>query len=447
MPTLRERALACALMVLGAAACGPPSRPGDDVATDMPGGSDGCGASCGEGGAGDAGLDGQGGADVPHADAVADTRDVILDVPLLPPACTMVGSQLVLADEMRVAPRQVFVAASPSGFVAGTVALRADVDNVYLTRISADGAMTGETNVSAEDGPRHEGGAFAPDGSGYAVVYSSNALGAPQVFLRRVGADGSVAAAAVQVSNVTAPVAAQDARIVPIAGGWLVTWRAQGLMGMTTLMAAPVTGSPPSVGAAQLVTPAAARPGGYELVTDGTRLAVVYVDRQSTTQDVYGVVLSATGAPSGVPVAFSAGGHAADSVGVTLRADLLTAVWNDPELESSIHAQQWTVSTGMLAAHRDLLEAGRLLSQPGLALDGTGFALAFRQAPGGVPGVGMIRYDSALAARDGVAPVSAATGGDAVRIAPGASGRFILGWADQVDLTGTRAVVQVARCP
>lgn len=455
MRSLREETAYLAILAaLGVTACSPPVRPGDDVVEDVASSMDAC-FNCSEGGR-DAGIDAS---DAPDADALAtDAREAgpdALDVVVPPGRCMPIGAGIKVANETRRLARPVYVQVNGTSFVASNVAQRGGLDNAFLTRVGDDGARIDDTNVSEEFGARVEGGAIALDGAGYVVTYSTNAEGAFSVYARRVMAGGGVMGAPVRVTSETSPFSSLAAQVVPVPGGaFLVVWRSQDdTVGRNRLMAVPLDRNL-MPGVATPVTDMMANPGAFELVADGSRIAVVYVDAQTSvgadaggpSADAYVQQLTPMGTLMGSRVALTRGAIISDSLGAALRGDDLWALWAERVPGSSLHARHLNLASGMLGPQRDYPEAGIDVSKVDVAIDGMGLVAAFRQgsAMGGT--IGMLRLTMDLVPREGVSAITMASTGDVVHVVSRGDGYYLLGWSDDVP-TGTIATAQLVQCP
>lgn len=396
---------------------------GDAVGTDV-----GDGTPVGDGG------------DVVHGDTGSDGW-----IPSM--GCTPVGMPIQLTRESRALSRPVYVRAAGTGFVAGTMAQRDGLDNVYFTRVGTDGREIGTTNVSEELGALVEGGAIAPDGAGFVMAYGSNGMGGQDIYLRRVSMDGRPMGTPVRVSNDTE--ISEAPQVEPVAGGWMVVWRSRNdLTGAARLMAAHVSSSG-TVSAPTAVTPDTVAAGSFDLATDGaSRVALAYIALSGGMGVPQVQRLSATGSAMGAAMRLTPMGMSfvTDTIGAVLRDDQLLVVWVDNVAGVYLHATRVNLSSGAVSPSMGLTRVGFEVSKVGLALDGTnGYVLAFR-APLMMEGsVAMMRLDGSLGVRD-ISRVGRAVTGDVVHVASRGDGLYIVGWSDEQPAQ-TTATVQVMRCP
>jgi hypothetical protein len=395
--------------------------------------------------------DGGPGDAMPPLDAGDARMDAGGDGALPPMACTPVGMDIKVANESRSLARPVYVRTGGSGYVAGNLAQRAGLDNVYLTRVGTGGENLGSANVSGEVGALVEGGAVAPDGAGYLVAYSSNSMGGQDIYVRRAGTDGMPSGTAARVSNDRE--ISEGPQVVAVSGGWVVVWRSRNdLSGESRLYSARVASAGLAVSTPMAITPPEFAAGAFDLVVDGGRVAVAYVAQGRYMDVVQGVpfvlLLDTNGAPMGAPIRATSEttSNVTGAIGAALRGDQLVAVWAENIGGVFLHAARVDLASRTVGTRIPLTRAGFMVSDPGITLDGTtGYAVAFR-APTMMEGSAvMMRLDGALVPRD-LSRVGRASTGDVVRIASRGDGTFLVGWSDEQP-GQTVATVQVMRCP
>ncbi len=382
------------------------------------------------------------------SDATADATDVATDVHdggILIGPCTTVGAPLMPLSEARSLSRPIWVGTTATGFAAGYRANLGGLDNVYFERVGTDGSFTGATNLSQNVFALVEGGAFAFDGTNVGMVYSSNEMGGLDVYFARTTPAGLAVGTPQRVLADTQ--VSELAQVAPRTGGWLAVWRStDDTMGTVALKSQALDASGGAVGTPNTITPLGAAPGSFRLVSSATNIAVVYVDQQPLTGNVYALGITTSGSAAGAPVELSMGALSTDGVGAALTGTQLTAAWTDAGSSGTLHLRQLEVASGVPGARHDLPSIGTNVSKVGLAVDGTGFAVAMRVPWMAGGSTAMLRLDAALAPRDGLSRVGSSGGGDRVDIAARGDGTYIVGWSDATS-TMTTGTLQVMRCP
>ncbi len=419
----------------------PDGRPGGDGGDVQ--GVDGADAVGGDAiGSDDGNPDGGGGGDAADGGSGGDGAGPDA-LPMGP--CAPVADSVKVAREVRVIARPVYVQPGGAGFVVGNRAQRLGLDNVFLTRMGTDGASQGDGNVSELVGPLVEGGSIAADGTGYVMAFSSNDAGNIEVYVRRVSSAGAPTGAAIRVTNDA--FTSQDAQIVASPGGWIVVWRSRDDgSGAMQLLASAISSGAFTASAPIPVTATGVTPGSFDVASDGTNVAVSYVSQRTATGELFAVPLMASGAPNGAPMQLTTGTIISDTTGAAIRGADLAVVWAERGATSTLHLRHANVTTRVMDVQRDVPTAGFDLSKPSIAVDGTGFVVAFRRGGSPLGTVQLMRFAADLTPRDGASRVDDATTGDIVRIAARGDGTYIVGWADDFP-TGTIASVRVIRCP
>lgn len=383
-------------------------------------------------------------------DAALDATDArtssdVPDAGVLVGPCVPVGAPVQPVNEARSVVRPMWVATTSAGFAASYRARIAGVENVYFQPVGADGSVTGATNLSQNVFALVEGGALAFDGTNFGVVYASNSMGSLDVYFARSTPAGTAVGTPQRVSN--DPQLSELAQVAPRTGGWMAVWRStDDTMGTVALISQALDPAGAIVGTPNTLTAAGVAPGSFRLVSSTAHLAVVYVDQQPLSGNVYALDLSAAGAAIGTPTELSAGALSTDGVSAVLTGTQLTAAWTDAGSSGVLHLRQRDVASGTTGAIHNVSSIGMNVSKVGLASDGAGFAVAMRVPWMSGGSTAMVRFDASLTPRDALSRVGDSGLGDRVDIAARGDGTYLVGWADATP-TLTTGTLQVMRCP
>jgi hypothetical protein len=360
--------------------------------------------------------------------------------------CTAVRGASAFGAETRVLSRPVYVTAESRGFAATAAVLREGAENVWLHRLTADGALTISGNVTeVPAGHQVRGGALAPEGELYVVAYSSDEDGNPEIYLRRVQSNARpLVGARLRITRDAAT--SETPQVVPRRGGMLVAWRSVE-SGSARLLVASVDAALTTASTPVDVGGAGTDVTTFRLVTslDPEMYGIVWLDARAG--EIRAQALTATGAATGAVQTLARGADLGDHLDAVARNQDAVVVWTQPRSAPTLRVRRIALAPGGLGdlGPVELTGIPAPVAQPGIALDGEGYALGYRTGPSSGVRLALARLGADLSLRDSSLVAGAAPGG-AVGIAARDDGRYGLAWADDFT-TGTVARMIVVQCP
>lgn len=371
------------------------------------------------------------------------------DVPITDSgACSPVRAATAFGAESRVLSRPVWVSADIRGFTATAAVLRDGAENVWLHRVDPSGGLTVSGNATqAPPGREIRGGAFAPEGELYVIAYSSNESGNNDVYLQRVQSNAlPIPGALLRITNDSA--SSESPQVIARRGGLLVAWRSIEA-GAARLRVATVDPTLSTVGTAVDVTDPGSNVTSFRLVgsLEPEMYAVVYLDSGTGSATIRLQALTNTAMPSGPAQTVVASADLGDTVDAVARNQDVVVVWTAPRSSPTLHVRRIGVIPGGAGTTSDMAisSAPGPAFQPGITLDGDGYAIGYRSGSGSTVYLAMVRLGPDLALRD-QSIVSGAAPGGRVGIAARPDGRYALGWADDFT-SGTVTRLLVVQCP
>ncbi|MBL8684445.1 MAG: hypothetical protein JNK05_35050 [Myxococcales bacterium] len=449
------------LFLLPLAACSPPVEPPPEDVMVPP--SDRCvGAQCRDVTATDSDndsgtnpMDGGGGMDVTDASTPTDTvlppedsGDVVpLDGSVVLGRCTgVMAAPLEIGSEPRQQARIVFPAQSAAGFFVGYPLQVGGVDKVFFHRFAAAGTSIARTDVVAGlPAGRIGGGAFTATPSGFSSVFHSNHDGGLDIFLQRLDAMGTNMGAPIRV--VTDGELSEDPRVVHTSTNEVVLWRStMDMLGVQRILAARVNGT--TVSPAVSVGPDMTQASSFDVATDGTRVLVALVARNSLGQgNVFLQILDGSGAVQR-SVQLTTGAFVSESVSVAVLGTDAIVAWTNRGVDGTFRLRRVNLDTGVAGPPSVIREFGFEVSQSSIAVDRDGLVAAMRiNTPMGAR-IAVARVGPALVLREGLSAIAPASAGEQVRIVGRGDGTFALTWADETPTPmNTTVKFQLVRCP
>jgi hypothetical protein len=447
------------MISLAFAACTPPPPPPMEDASPQ---RDGCvGAACREAGSTpdaaadgavdmDGAVDGGGGEDAGDGGGASapDASDGSSgDVAVVVGRCTgVMASPLVLGSEPRQQARRAFVSQSAAGFFVGYPMQVAGGDTVQFQRISTAGASLGMTNVvAALPVARTSGGAFTVTPSGFSSVFSSNYEFGLDIYMQRLDAMGATMGPVVRI--VSDGELSEDPQVVRTSAGEVVLWRSTNdMLGGQRLLSSLVNGA--AAGAAVSVGPAMTQASSFDIVTDGTRIAVALVARNELGQgNVFLQILDANGALQR-SVQLTTGAFVSEAVSVALLGTDAVVSWTARNADGTFRLRRVNLETGVAGPAAVIEGFGFDVSQASIAPDRDGLVAAMRTTTPMGARVAVARIGPALTLREGLSAIAASGPGDQVRIVGRGDGTFGVAWADETSAPmNTTVKFQLVRCP
>ncbi|MFO0557330.1 MAG: hypothetical protein U0269_04875 [Polyangiales bacterium] len=382
---------------------------------------------------------------VPFIDVQVDTAAMMgLDVPepdvsLPPQPCSWVGPTVAFGAAGR-GDRNVFVSSDMTGFAAGAAILRDGANNVWVQRVSRDGAPTFVGNVSAAAaGATVRGGAFIRDGM-YLLTPWSQVDGANEnVIVKRVQ-DNFIELAGSRQAVTTGGVH-QEPQVALLRVGFMLAWRSVE-SGRGRIRVAPINGS--TVGANVAITEASEDVASFKLITSQIAgvYAVAYRDLTNTAVRIR--TFDATGASVSAPIEVATAPSIANNIDAVIEDDGDAWVtWAQPAGGGTIRLRRIGLAMGAGTAPAVDLATPAGAIDPGISLDGTNLAIAYRDL-GAMPiTVSLLRVSSTGTLIDR-SQLGAASSGGRVSI-EARSGRYGIGWSDDYA-TGAVTRIGVASC-
>lgn len=393
----------------------------------------------------DGGEDGGGGdGSMPSSDA-SDAQSS--EVGVVVGRCTgVMANPLELGSEPRQQARRAFVAQSAAGYFVGYPLQVGGGDSVVFQRISTAGASLGSTNVvAALPVARTTGGAFTVTPSGFASVFSSNYEMGLDIYMHRLDAMGATTGSPIRIIQDNE--LSEDPQVVRTSAGEVVLWRSTNdMLGGTRLLSSLVNGS--AAGAAVNVGPMMTQASSFDMVTDGTRIAVALVARNSLGQgNVFLQILDASGAlQSSVPL--TTGAFVSEAVSVALMGTDAIVSWTARNADGTFRLRRVNLDTGAAGPEMVIAGFGFDVSQASIAPDRDGLVAAMRTTTPMGPRVAVGRIGPSLTLREGLSAIAASGPGDQVRIVARGDGTFGMAWADETPMPmNTTVKFQLVRCP
>jgi len=361
------------------------------------------------------------------------------DVTLPPQPCSWVAPTVAFGAAGR-GERNVFVSSDMTGFAAGAAIQRDGANNVWVQRVSRDGAPTFVGNVSAAAaGVTVRGGAFIRDGM-YLLTPWSQVDGANEsIFVKRVQ-DNFIELAGSRQALTTSGVH-QEPQVALLRVGFMLAWRSIE-SGRGRIRVAPINGS--TVGPNVAITDASEDVASFKLITSQVAdvYAVAYRDLTNTAVRIR--TFDMTGATNGAPVDVAM----ASSIGTNIDAVIeddgdAWVTWAQPAGGGTIRLRRigLAMGDGTAPAVEFATPAGAI--DPGITLDGTNLAIAYRDLGATPNTVSLLRVSSSGTLIDR-SQLGAASSGGRVSI-EARSGRYGIGWSDDYA-TGAVTRIGVASC-
>lgn len=392
----------------------------------------------------DATVDGDAGPppfDAPNDTAAMMSLDVQQpDVPLPAQTCSWVASPTVFGAA-GPAGRVVFVQSDLTGFAAGAAVLRDGATNVWVQRVSRDGAATLVGNISgAAAGLTVRGGSFVRDGMFLLTPWSQTEGADESVYIKRVQDNfGEVVGSRVRVTTAGTH---QEPQLIVLRVGHMLVWRSVE-SGRGRVRVAPVMGS--TIGAAMPITAVEEDVTSFRALSSQTAdvYAVAYRDSAGGTIRVR--VFDATGATRGAPVDVASGADLGASVDAAIEEDDGDAwvTWAQPATGGTIRLRRVGLATGSTSSPALDLATAAGSAEPGVAMDGADVAVAYRELGGSLSTVSLVRVRADGTVRDR-SQLGAAAAGGRVGIAA-RDGRYGIGWSDE-NTSGPITRIGVASC-
>jgi Fe2+ transport system protein FeoA len=409
---------------------------GNDGSVDMDGSSSMEGGSGDDGGSMDGSMMGSDASD-------AQTSEVGVVVG----RCTgVMASPLELGSEPRQQARRAFVAQSAAVYFVGYPLQVGGGDSVVFQRISTTGASLGMTNVvAALPVARTVGGAFAVTPTGFASVFASNYEMGLDIYMQRLDAMGATTGSTIRVAQDDE--LSEDPQVVRTSAGEVVVWRSTNdMLGGTRLLSSLVNGS--TAGAANNVGPMMTQASSFDMVTDGTRIAVALVARNSLGQgNVFLQVLDANGALQN-SVQLTTGAFVSEAVSVALMGTDAVVSWTARNADGTFRLRRVNLDTGMAGPEMVIAGFGFDVSQASIAPDRDGLVAAMRTTTPMGARVAVGRIGPSLMLREGLSAIAPSGPGDQVRIVARGDGTFGVAWADETPMPmNTTVKFQLVRCP
>lgn len=392
----------------------------------------------------DASRDGDAGPppfDAPNDTAAMMGLDVVApDVPLPMQTCAWVTGPTVFGVGGRGAP-PVFVQTDLTGFAAGAAVLRDGADNVWVQRVSRDGAPTLVGNISgAAAGVTVRGGSFVRDGMFLLTPWSQSEGADENVYIKRVQDNFGEIMGSRQ--RVTTSGSNQEPQLIVLRVGHMIVWRSVE-SGRGRVRVAPLMGS--TVGAVMPITAVEEDVTSFRALSSQTAdvYAVAYRDAAGGTIRVR--VFDATGAARGAPVDVASGADLGSSIDAAIEEPDGDAwvTWAQPATGGTIRLRRVALASGSTSSPAIDLGTAPNSAEPGITMDGADVAVAFRDLGASPPTVSLVRVRADGTVRDR-SQLGAATTGGRVGIAA-RDGRYGVGWSDD-NASGRITRIGVASC-
>jgi Fe2+ transport system protein FeoA len=361
--------------------------------------------------------------------------------------CTgVMASPLELGSEPRQQARRVFVAQSAAGYFVGYPLQVGGGDAVMFQRISTAGMSLGTTNVvEALPVARTVGGAFAVTPTGFASVFASNYERGLDIYMQRLDGMGTRTGPTIRI--VQDNELSEDPQVVRTMAGEVVVWRStDDALGGTRLLSSLVNGS--TVRAAVNIGPMMTQASSFDMVTDGTRIAVALVARNELGHgNVFLQILDANGALQR-SVQLTTGAFVSEAVSVALMGGDAVVSWTMRNVDGTFRLRRVNLDTGAAGPEMVIPGFGFDVSQASIAPDRDGLVAAMRTITPMGPRIAVGRIGPSLTLREGLSAIAPSGPGEQVRIVSRGDGTFGVAWADETSMPmNTTVKFQIVRCP
>jgi hypothetical protein len=184
------------------------------------------------------------------------------------------------------------------------------------------------------------------------------------------------------------------------------------------------------------------------MVTDGTRIAVALVARNSLGQgNVFLQILDASGALQN-SVQLTTGAFVSEAVSVALMGTDAVVSWTARNADGTFRLRRVSLDTGTAGPEMVIAGFGFDVSQASIAPDRDGLVAAMRTTTPMGARVAVGRIGPSLMLREGLSAIAASGPGDQVRIVARGDGTFGMAWADETPMPmNTTVKFQIVRCP
>jgi hypothetical protein len=326
-----------------------------------------------------------------------------------------------------------------TGFAAGASVLRDGADNVWIQRVTREGTPTIVGNASgAMAGAMVRGGAFARESMFLLFAWSQSEAGAEQVFLQRV--QDNFLPVMGSRAQVTMSGTHQDPQVSDLRRGYMLAWRTLS-GGRGSITTAPFDLG--MAGAPTTLTGAGSDVTAFKLVTSQPADVYAVVFREANAIRVQRV--TSAGAAMGAPVDVAAGADLGDTVDAVLEDDGdLWVTWAQPAAGGTIRLRRIGLGTGAGTGPEVNLVATTGGAQPGISLDGTDLAIAFRSLGDSPATLDLVRVRASDGSVRDRSRLGAVGPGGRVGIEV-RDGRYGVGWSDDFA-SGAVTRVGVASC-
>lgn len=397
------------------------------------------------------------GFDVPAPDApdptTLDVAQIDVNIPMQP--CAFVVPPVAFGATGRGA-RTVYMHTDATGFAVGTHVIRDNAENVWIQRISREGAPTASGNISGLPmGRTARGGSVVRESMFLLTPWSQNEGPNELIYFKRTL--DNFFEFPMSTQRVTATGVHREPQIASTSRGQILSFKS--LSGMRTQLSA-VGIRMGIVGTPTVITDADEDVSSFRLVSTsiGAVSAVVYRDNTIATPRVRYRLLAENGTPIGVPFDVATGADIGPVVDAAI--DDFGNVWAVWVQANGLRLRRMTTpNDAMVGADGGLAEGndgGMVVhgspinvanssnaSDPGLSMDGTDLVVAYRDLSS-MPGtiiLTRVRADGTL--RDRSVLAGCVSGG---RLAVSKQlDSYGVGWVDDLE-TGAVARVGSARC-
>lgn len=378
--------------------------------------------------------------DVRVESAVTGTLDVVEPDVVLPAQPCAWTARTVAFGAGGSGDRNVFVSSDMTGFAAGASVVRDGANNVWVQRVNRDGAATITGNFSAAPmGSTVRGGAFLRDGMFILAPWSQTEGSNENIYLKRAQ-DNYIEVAGSRAAVTTSGIH-QEPQVLLLRTSLMLVWRTIE-SGRGRVRVAPLSGS--TVGTAVNVTEASEDVGSFRAFASQSAGVYGVAYRDNANNAIRVRTFDAMGATTGAATDVASGADLGATVDAVIEDDGDTWVtWAQPATGGTVRLRRMGLGTGAGTAAATSIATPAGARDPGISLDGTNLAIAYRDLGAAMPTISLLRLNSDGTLIDRSQLGGATTGG---RVGLEArSGRYGIGWSDDYA-SGAVVRVGVASC-